>query len=364
MPVVQQHARFEAFGSDAVVVVDAPEVVDAPDVVDAPGRLAVALAEVRRTVAQFDLACSRFRDDSELTAVNEAAGSAVAVSPLLLEAVGEALRAARLTDGAVDPTVGRALIALGYDRDFAAVGAVGAGRAAEAVGAVGAGRTGEAVGAGDRRPISIVPAPGWRAVELDADAGTVRVARGVRLDLGAAAKALAADHAARDASAAAACGVLVSLGGDIAFAGTPPADGWRVRVTDDHRAGVDAPGQWITLRSGGLATSSTTVRRWRTATGSVHHLVDPATGGPVPAVWRTVSVAAGSCLDANIASTASIVRGELAPEWLRSLGLPSRLVGVDGRVRHLAGWPAEGDDLESSEEGQNLGSPAEGDGLA
>jgi thiamine biosynthesis lipoprotein len=309
MAVGEQYARFEAFGSDAVVAVDEPD------------RLVVALAEVRRTVSEFDLACSRFRDDSELSAVNEASGTAVAVSPLLLEAVGASLRAARLTDGAVDPTVGQALIALGYDRDLAAVGASAP------------------------RSVSIVSAPGWRAVELDAGAGTVRVARGVRLDLGAAAKALAADHAARDASAAAGCGVLVSFGGDIAVAGTPPLDGWRARVTDDHRAGVDAPGQWITVRSGGLATSSTTVRRWRTEIGTAHHLVDPATGGPATSVWRTVSVAAGSCLDANIASTASIIRSEQAPEWLESLALPSRLVGVDGRARHLAGWPADGDDL-------------------
>jgi thiamine biosynthesis lipoprotein len=131
----------------------------------------------------------------------------------------------------------------------------------------------------------------------------------------------------------------------VAIAGQSPSEGWRVRVTDDHRAGVEAPGQWITLRSGGLATSSTTVRRWHTDSGPAHHLLDPATGQPTSSLWRTVSVAAGSCLDANIASTAAIVRGERAAPWLESLGLPSRLVGVDGRARHLAGWPAEGDDL-------------------
>jgi thiamine biosynthesis lipoprotein len=316
MMVCDRYASFEAFSSDAVVGVDEP------------GALTAACAEVQRTVAEFDRACSRFRDDSELTAVNEGAGTAVPVGPVLLEAVAEALRAARVTDGDVDPTVGRALIALGYDRDFAAMrdGDWGSSR-------------------GDGRSISIVSAPGWRSVRVDADAGTIRVARGVRLDLGAAAKALAADHAARDASAVAGCGVLVSFGGDIATAGAPPAEGWRVRVTDDHRAGVDAPGQWITLRSGGLATSSTTVRRWRTESGAVHHLIDPTTGRPADSVWRTVSVAAGSCLDANIASTASIIRGERATAWLDSLGLPSRLVGVDGSVLHVAGWPDEGDDL-------------------
>jgi thiamine biosynthesis lipoprotein len=77
----------------------------------------------------------------------------------------------------------------------------------------------------------------------------------------------------------------------------------------------------------------------------VHHLIDPRSGRPVDGWWRTVSVCAGSCLDANIASTAAIVRGSSAVEWLQSLRLPSRLVSVDGGVRHVAGWPSEGDDL-------------------
>ncbi len=307
-------ARFEALGGTAVVAVT-----------DAAG-LESARAAVVGTVDAFDRACSRFRDDSELSAVNAAAGSFVPVGSLLLEAVGAALRAARLTDGDVDPTVGESLIALGYDRDFASIGAV-------------------AVPGPASRSISIASVPGWRTVQIDPDAGAIRVARGVKLDLGATAKALAADHAAAAAHQAAGCGTLVSLGGDIAIAGAAPPEGWRVRVTDDHRSDVDAPGQWITLRAGGLATSSTTVRRWRTPSGSAHHLVDPATGRSVHGVWRTVSVAAASCLDANIASTAAIVRGERAVPWLQSLGLPSRLVGVDGTARHLAGWPSDGDDL-------------------
>jgi thiamine biosynthesis lipoprotein len=121
-------------------------------------------------------------------------------------------------------------------------------------------------------------------------------------------------------------------------------------VTDDHRAEVSAPGQWIALAGGGLATSSTTVRRWQNAGGTAHHLVDPATGRSANSFWRTVSVTAATCLDANIASTASIIRGERAVPWLRSLGLPSRLVGVDGKVRHLAGWPGDGDDLPTLED--------------
>jgi thiamine biosynthesis lipoprotein len=77
----------------------------------------------------------------------------------------------------------------------------------------------------------------------------------------------------------------------------------------------------------------------------MHHLVDPASGLPAVGPWRTVSAAAASCLDANIASTAAIVRGERAAGWLESVRLPSRLVREDGRARHLVGWPREGDDL-------------------
>jgi FAD:protein FMN transferase len=300
---------FPALGSTAVVAVTNS------------AACASARAAVEQTVSAFDRACSRFRSDSELCAVNAAAGRGVRVSMLLLDAVTAALRAARLTDGDVDPTVGEALVALGYDRDF------------------------EAVGQRTASPISIVPVPGWQSVQVDRDSCTLRVARGVKLDLGATAKALAADRAATDASEVAGCGVLVSLGGDIAIAGTAPQAGWRIRVADDHRSAVTAPGQWISLRSGGLATSSTTVRRWQTTSGSAHHLLNPTTGRPASGLWRTVSVTAASCLDANIASTAAIVRGAQAVPWLESLGLPSRLVRVDGSVCHIAGWPTEGDDL-------------------
>jgi FAD:protein FMN transferase len=131
----------------------------------------------------------------------------------------------------------------------------------------------------------------------------------------------------------------VSLGGDVATAGPVPAGGWPVHVTDDHRAGTDAPGQRIALRGGALATSSTGARRWRRAGRTVHHIVDPATGEPAPPVWRTVSVAAASCVDANTASTAAIVRGADAPGWLASLGLPARLVGPAGDVVHVGAWP-------------------------
>ena len=112
-------------------------------------------------------------------------------------------------------------------------------------------------------------------------------------------------------------------------------------MTDDHRGGRDADGQTVSIDSGGLATSSTTVRQWTAGGQRRHHIVDPRSGVSAPVVWRTASVAAGSCVDANIASTAAIVRGARAPAWLRDLGLPSRLVGADGEVVPLGGWPEE-----------------------
>jgi thiamine biosynthesis lipoprotein len=137
--------------------------------------------------------------------------------------------------------------------------------------------------------------------------------------------------------------VLVSLAGDIAVAGPPPpGGGWSIRVTDDHRAGPEAPGQTVAVREGGLATSSTAVRSGPAG----HHVIDPATGRPVRAHFRTVSVAAASCLDANIASTAAIVRGRRAEDWLAALGLPGRLVLLDGTVRHVGGWPGDGEELQ------------------
>jgi thiamine biosynthesis lipoprotein len=279
-----------------------------------PRALAPALAAVVAELAAIDAACSRFRDDSELSRLNRGDGGSRAVGPLLLEAIAVALRAAALTDGAVDPTVGQALILAGYDRDFASLAPATA-------------------------PLKAVRVPGWRAVAVDERGGRVRLPAGVRLDLGATAKALAADRAAAAAARAGeGAGVLVSLGGDIAVGGRSPAGGWAVRVAEDHRARPDAPGQTITLRSGGLATSSTTVRRWGRG---AHHIIDPATGLPAEGSWRTVSVAAGSCVDANIASTAAIVRGASAASWLADRSMPARLVARDGAVLAVAGWPRE-----------------------
>jgi FAD:protein FMN transferase len=300
--------RFPALGTGAVVLVS-----------DRAGLTAAHRAVVAELDA-IDRACSRFRPDSDLSAVNAAGGQTVAVGSLLFVALEVALRAARLTNGDVTPTVGEAIGLLGYDRDFAAMPA------------------------GGPPPVLVGPVPGWRLLRLTRDRlrghGLVQLPAGVRLDLGATAKGLAADRAAARAAEASGCGVLVSLGGDLTTAGEPPLGGWAVRVSDWHGDRPDAAeGETVRIRAGALATSSTTVRRWTRGGEQLHHIVDPASGGPAKVVWRTVSVAAATCVDANTAATAAIVRGERSPAWLASLGLPARLVRPDGRVVRVGGWP-------------------------
>ncbi|MGF1432405.1 FAD:protein FMN transferase [Kitasatospora sp. LaBMicrA B282] len=307
-PAAPAAERFPALGTTAELLVTDPD------------RLAPARAVLAAELAAIDLACSRFRPDSELSRANAAAGRPVTVGPLFAEALTAALRAAELTGGAVDPTVGPALVALGYDRTFAAL---------------------RPEQLGPLRPVRPV---GWRSLAWDPANRRLRLPVGTALDLGATAKALAADRAARRAARVAECGVLVNLGGDLATAGPAPSGGWQVGLADAaapaDRNGPERLAAIVALHGGGLATSGITARTWRRGDRLLHHIVDPATGEPPPAHWRTVSVAAADCVDANTASTAAVVLGAAAPDWLRARALPARLVGVDGTELRLAGWPA------------------------
>jgi len=295
-----------------------------------------ACAILRAELDAIDRACSRFRPDSELWQLNHARGRAMRVSALLAEAVAVALAAAKVTDGDVDPTCGRSLVQLGYDRDFAAARQ-------------------------DTSPLSqpAVPAAGWQAVELDRERREIKIPAEVMLDLGATAKALAADRAAVRIAAALNCGVLVNLGGDISIAGEPPDHGWLVGIVDNRGFdGVPGPAPprhdassrslsppchdaVVAVRDGGLATSSTKVRAWSRGSARLHHIIEPSTGMPVGSCWRTVSVAAATCVDANTASTAAIIRAERAPGWLARQHLPARLAGHSGEIVMVAGWPAD-----------------------
>jgi thiamine biosynthesis lipoprotein ApbE len=292
-------------------------------VVREPGDLAGARRILAEELAAIDLACSRFRVDSELSRINLCADRPVPISRLLAAAVAAALHAAEVTDGDVDPTIGAAMEAVGYDRDFALIDSAGA-----------------------MVRLEYRPAPGWRRVDVDPRALTVRVPRGVRLDLGATAKAFVADRAAQRISRRLdGRGVLVSLGGDIATSGEAPPGGWSIRVQDVSGPIGSAPAgptQVIGLTGGGLATSSIAARRWVRGGHVMHHLLDPRTGVPVASPWRTVTVAAPTCLEANTASTASIVRGLSALDRLTGRRLAARFVDVSGAVTVLPGWPFPG----------------------
>jgi thiamine biosynthesis lipoprotein len=306
------HASWRALGTYVQLVVARPE------------RLEAARDEAVRVLDLVDVGCSRFRDDSDLIRANREAGRWVPVRQVLVDAVAAALWAAQETDGLVDPTLGRSLAAVGYDRDLKQVQA-------------------------DHGPTAIpVPLPAvpdaWRQVGVRSEGGQAElyVPAGVGLDLGATGKAFAADLVATQIAGTVGTDLVISIGGDVAIGVTdataePPE--WHIAVGERPD---DEPDQTVAVERGGVATSSTVHRRWNRGGDTVHHLLDPRTGRPVERSWRTVTVAASSCLAANTASTASIVLGELAPAWLEERGLAARLVGTDGTVVTVAGWPDEG----------------------
>ncbi len=276
-----------------------------------PSKLDAARDIADDTFRTIDAASSRFRGDSELTTIGPELPRGVAISATLAMLVRAALDAARATDGDVDPTLGRALSAVGYDRDIRLV-------------------------IEDDRIVRAISAerPGWRSVLL---AGQVlRVPGHLALDLGATAKAVAAHLAATTIATRLGCGVLVGVGGDIATAGG--GDAWTVLVQDLP----DDPATRVALAPGfAMATSSTQKRSWVVAGTRYHHILDPRTGLPVEPVWRTVTVTAADCLTANTWSTAAMVRGRRAIEMLEARGLPARLVDSAGAVHSINGWPDE-----------------------
>lgn len=269
--------------------------------------LASATATVRAVMAEVDRAASRFRDDSDLSRVNAAAGRYVAVSPLTLTLLELALVVADRTQGAVTPTIGAALIAAGYDADIDTVRA----------------RTHAPSCTGG-------PAPAPSAVRLDRSFGRVGVTAGTRLDLGAIAKAYSVDEAVRRIGTQARGPVLVSIGGDLAVHRAPD-EGWTVAVSETAHDAAEV----VTIDTGALATSSTRGRRW----GGGHHIIDPRTGRPAAGRVRTVSVWAPTAVEANLLSTWCLVDADEAARALEADGRPARLVTADAVVERRHGWP-------------------------
>ena len=287
-----QHVyRTRALGSIAELVTDA-------------GALFAASELLEQELERIDRVASRFRSDSELSRLNAAAGSEVVVGRELFEAIDVALAVAEATDGLVDPTVGAAMNLLGYDRDFADV---------------------LAGVAGELPPERAVP--GWRSVSVDRSRRAVRLPADTSIDLGATAKALAADRAAATIHDRLGCGVLVSLGGDASVAGPAPAGGFDIGIADTCTSPRPRRGDCHLI--GWARHLGIEVRHWRLGVHQVHHIVDPATGLSAAPYWRTVSAAAATCVQANAASTAAIVLGRAR----RGLAGGPRAPGAAGAAR-------------------------------
>ncbi|MFF0344351.1 FAD:protein FMN transferase [Kribbella sp. NPDC004875] len=280
--------------------------------VDDPAVLGAACGELKVLMDRVDKAASRFRPDSELSVVNTRAGALVPVSRLLVDLVDVSLVAAQMSGGAVDPTVGPAVVAAGYDADIETVRR----RFPQA-------------------PLDPKPVAGWQEVRLNRKLALLGVPEDCALDLGATAKAWTADRAANMLAKRYGCAVLVEIGGDLRAAGAPK-EPWVITVAE--RAGD--PGVLVTLAHGGLTTSTRTVRRWQTPTGYGHHVIDPRTGQPAAGPYRTASVWAPTAVRANTFSTALVATGEASLGRLKLAGHPARLIGTDGEVTELSGWPA------------------------
>ncbi|GAA4715271.1 FAD:protein FMN transferase [Nocardioides conyzicola] len=268
---------------------------------------------VRDLMDDVAIAVSRFRDDSDLTRVNARAGALIPVSALTVQLVEVALDAARRTDGAVDPTVGGHLLDAGYTDDI------------------------DAVRSRPRRGVAVPGmAASWAAVAVHRDLRLVGIPVGLRLDLGATAKAWTADEAARRVHTRLGVPALVEIGGDLSVAGPVPQP-WRIDVAEV----AGDPAYRVEVTHGGLATSSVLARAWTSDRGPEHHVIDPRTSRPARGSVRTATVWAPTAVEANTWSTAAIVWGDSAEARLLEAGVDARLVDADGRSTLLGAWPAD-----------------------
>ncbi len=249
-------------------------------------------ADVRALFDERNRRFSRFRPDSELSRLNRTPAGAALVSEDFSRMLGHALGASRSTGGLVTPAVGAAVVAAGYDDDFGRLPADGP----------------------PVRPAR-VPPPGSLSLR-----GRLLVrAEPIKLDLNCVVKGATVDDAL-----ALVGGGFVAAGGDVA-------------TSASLVVGLPGGGT-VTLHGGGLATSSVTNRRWRRGGELQHHLIDPSTGSPARVPWFHVSVAAGSCLAADVAAKAAFLLGPAGPSWLDRRALPGRFVDVHGVVHLNETW--------------------------
>ncbi|MBC7633564.1 FAD:protein FMN transferase [Aeromicrobium sp.] len=281
--------------------------IDRPDfLADARKHLVLLMDDVAKSA-------NRFRPDSDISRINGSAGRMVPVSGRTIGLLETALDAAAVTGGAVDPTVGAHVRRAGYDADIDIVRAV-------------------------TRPAKddTLPQADWTSVQINHSLSLAGIPRGLQLDLGASAKAWTADVAAHAIAGMLGTAVLVEIGGDVSVAGRRECP-WQIQVSEQ----TGEPGQRVAVSRGGVATSSTAARRWRTTAGEAHHIIDPRTGRPSSGPWRTATVWAPTAVEANTSSTAALILGDEAVAYLEDTHVAARLVDNSGRVRVTCEWPAE-----------------------
>lgn len=254
-------------------------------------------------VARLDRLASRFRDDSEISGINRSAGTWVDVSWSFVTVLTACLDAARATRGLVDPTLGAAVKAAGYDR--------WAGQETD---------TATRSHRGAWRQVGIRPGPAGAQVLIPA---------GTALDLGSVAKGWLADRLATTVRRAG-HDVLANMGGDIRVIASEPWTVW----SDPELPGV--PASPVDLTDGAVATSGIGHRRWEGG----HHIIDPRTGKSAATPWHSVSVVAATAAQANAAATAAVILGDEAPRWLNRQGLDARLVSRT-HITSTGRWPSE-----------------------
>jgi FAD:protein FMN transferase len=261
--------HFAAMGSDVHVIV--------------VGGSADDCAAAHELIDELEACWSRFRPDSELSRLNRSAGLPVRASAHLRVAVTAAIEGWRSTGGRFDPTVLPALLAAGYDRDFARV------------------RTGPA--SADHHRSASGPAPGCAGIRIDPIVEAITLPAGTAIDLGGIGKGLAADLVVAELAAAGVAGACVNVGGDLRVWGRAPTDdGWVVDL--EHQ-----PELRFALADGAIATSSSFKRHWVHDGSTVHHLIDPRAGQSACAGLAAVTVIAGTAAAAEVLTKAAFVAG-------------------------------------------------------
>jgi FAD:protein FMN transferase len=279
--MTRAHHSFRAMGTDVSLT--------GPD----DASFARASEAVEAVFAREERRFSRFRDDSELSRVNLAAGRWTSVSPPFEALIGVALMQAKRTDGLFDPTVLHAMVAAGYDRDF------------------------DDVLAGARGALH-PPQPCGRWREIAMRPGEILLPAGVGLDLGGIAKGWTSDLAAEAAVREGLSWSLVSAGGDLRIVGEAPSID--VRIEDPGAPSETAA--TLRLDSGALASSSTLRRAWGP---DLHHILDPRTGAPTDSPIVQSTVWASTCAEAEVLATWALLTGTAAIDTV-----PCALVSRDG----------------------------------